>query len=148
MKKRKKFKRKILTYTLTLCFTALIIGIIYFGYTLFFNKEPQKSFLETIETTAYVDIDKYAIYGIHMNMEGTFTLPEEVEEVSLKLTNGTDNININWELTEEKNNTYSFITSEYINEGIVLENLPKGEYYLVIETINHDEENNEIKKYY
>ena len=106
MKKRKKLKRKILTYTLTLCFTALIIGIIYFGYTLFFNNEPQKSFLETIETTAYVDIDKYAIYGIHMNMEGTFTLPEEVEEVSLKLTNGTDNININWELTEEENNTY------------------------------------------
>ena len=149
MKKRKKVKRKILTYVLTLCLTAIILGIVYLGYTIFFvKKEPQKSFLETIETTAYVDINKYVIYGIHMNIEGTFTLPEEVEEVSLKLSNGTDNVNINWELTEEENNTYSFITSEYINEGIVLENIPKGEYYLVIETINHDEENNEIKKYY
>ena len=106
MKKRKKVKRKILTYVPTLCLTAIILGIVYLGYTIFFvKKEPQKSFLETIETTAYVDINKYVIYGIHMNIEGTFTLPEKVEEVSLKLSNGTDNVNINWELTEEENNT-------------------------------------------
>ena len=149
MKKRRKVKKKLLAYTLTLCCTLLILGIIYFAYSIFFkNKTPELSFLETIDTSTYVEIDKYAIYGIHMNFEGTFTLPEKVEEMRLLLSNGKDTINVNWEITEEENNTYSFITSEYINEGIVLENLPIGEYYLVLQAKTHDEEQNEVIKYY
>ena len=86
MKKRRKVKKKLLAYTLTLCCTLLILGIIYFAYCIFFkNKTPELSFLETIDTSTYVEIDKYAIYGIHMNFEGTFTLPEKVEEMRLLL---------------------------------------------------------------
>ena len=82
MKKRKKLKRKILSGFLTLCFTLLIIGVLYCGYLIIF-KEKDKEFLEKIETTAYIDIDKYAIYGIHMNLEGKFTLPEASNEITL-----------------------------------------------------------------
>ena len=147
MKKRKKLKRKILSGFLTLCLTLFIIGIVYFGYKILF-KEKEKEFLEKIETTAYIDIDKYAIYGIHMNLEGNFSLPETSNEITLLLTDGKTEIPIEWELEEQGNNTYHFKTSEYINEGLVLEDLPIGQYYLVIKTKNLDEEQQEIIKYY
>lgn len=147
MKKRKKLKRKILSGFLTLCFTLLIIGVLYCGYLIIF-KEKDKEFLEKIETTAYIDIDKYAIYGIHMNLEGKFTLPEASNEITLLLTDGSTEIPIEWELEELENNTYEFKTSEYINEGLVLEDLPIGQYYLVIKTKNLDEDQKEIIKYY
>ena len=146
MKKRKKLKRKILSGFLTLCLTLFIIGIVYFGYKILF-KEKEKEFLEKIETTAYIDIDKYAMYGIHMNLEGNFSLPETSNEITLLLTDGKTEIPIEWELEEQGNNTYHFKTSEYINEGLVLEDLPIGQYYLVIKTKNLDEEQQEIIKY-
>ncbi len=148
MKKRKKLKRKFLAYTLTICLTICILGLIYLGYRLMVKKENNISFLETIETTTYAEINKYAIYGIHMNIDGSFTLPEEVENLNLVLSNGQDTIDIDWQLEELENNSYSFKTSDYINEGIVLEDLPIGEYYLLIKTTNHDENNNETIKYY
>ena len=147
MKKRKKLNRKILSGFLTLCFTLLIIGVLYCGYLIIF-KEKDKAFLEKIETTAYIDIDKYAIYGIHMNLEGKFALPEASNEITLLLTDGSTEIPIDWELEELENNTYEFKTSEYINEGLVLEDLPIGQYYLVIKTKNLDEDQKEIIKYY
>lgn len=148
MKKRRKLKRKLLMYTLTIVFTIIFLGLIYFGYNLIFKKEKLVNFLETVETSTYASINKYVIYGIHMNIEGTFSLEEKVNNISLVLTNGQTTIDIPWELKELENNNYSFKTSEYINEGLVLENLPTGTYYLLIKTASLNENNEEIIKYY
>ena len=149
MKKKKKLKKKLLSYALTLCFTLLIIGLLYFGYTLFFKeKEKELSFLETVETSTYLAINKYVIYGIHMNFEGSFTLPETVSEMKLILTNGETEIEIPTEITKTESNSYTFQTSKSINDGLVLDNLPQGNFYLILKTTNYNEENEETHKYY
>lgn len=145
-KRRRKNSKKYLTILVPICIVLLLALLIFVGYNLIF-KERAKKFLETIDTTAYVEINSYAIYGIHMNLEGTFTLPESIEDVKLVLTNGDYEQEIPWNL-EQDNNSYTFQTSEYINEGINLEKLPTGEYYLLIKTTNQDENNNPITKYY
>ena len=145
-KRRRKNSKKYLTILVPICIVLLLALLIFVGYNLIF-KERTKKFLETIDTTAYVEINSYAIYGIHMNLEGTFTLPESIEDVKLVLTNGNYEQEIPWNL-EQDNNSYTFQTSEYINEGINLEKLPTGEYYLLIKTTNQDENNNPITKYY
>ena len=145
-KRRRKNSKKYLTILVPICIVLLLALLIFVGYNLIF-KERTKKFLETIDTTAYVEINSYAIYGIHMNLEGTFTLPESIEDVKLVLTNGDYEQEIPWNL-EQDNNSYTFQTSEYINEGINLEKLPTGEYYLLIKTTNQDENNNPITKYY
>lgn len=145
-KRRRKNSKKYLTILVPICIVLLLALLIFVGYNLIF-KERTKKFLETIDTTAYVEINSYAIYGIHMNLEGTFTLPESIENVKLVLTNGDYEQEIPWNL-EQDNNSYTFQTSEYINEGINLEKLPTGEYYLLIKTTNQDENNNPITKYY
>ena len=145
-KRRRKNSKKYLTILVPICIVLLLALLIFVGYNLIF-KERTKKFLETIDTTAYVEINSYAIYGIHMNLEGTFTLPGSIEDVKLVLTNGDYEQEIPWNLKQD-NNSYTFQTSEYINEGINLEKLPTGEYYLLIKTTNQDENNNPITKYY
>ena len=148
MKKRKrKLKIKGITYILTIIFTLCILGIGYLGYTLIFKDNHKAIFLETIERNNYANIDYYAIYGIHMNLKGSFTLEEDVNDLALVLKNENEEITIPWAL-EQDNQNYTFTTSEYINEGIVLENIPIGEYYLLIKTIGTDENNEEVIKYY
>ena len=143
MKKRSK---KYLTILVPICIVLVLALLIFIGYQIIF-KESSKKFLETVDTSLYGSIDEYAIYGIHMNLEGSFTLAETVEEVKLFLTDGEYEQEIPWDLEQDGNN-YTFKTSEYINDGINLENLPTGDYYLLIKTYNHDENNKEITKYY
>ena len=88
MKKRKrKLKIKGITYILTIIFTLCILGIGYLGYTLIFKDNHKAIFLETIERNNYANIDYYAIYGIHMNLKGSFTLEEDVNDVRQEVEN-------------------------------------------------------------
>ena len=117
-KRMKKRTKKYLTILIPICIVLIIAIIIFAGYHLIF-KERAKKFLETVDTSTYVAINSYAIYGIHMNLEGAFTLPESVEDVVLVLTNGDYEQEISWNLKQDGNN-YTFQTSEYINEGMNL----------------------------
>jgi len=143
MKKRNK---KLLKIGIPVGIASLFLIILCTGFIMI-TKEPKKKFLETIDSSTYAYINHYAIYGIHLNIEGTFTLEEKPENISLVLANGKDEITIPWETTKEEN-TYNFKTSKFINEGINLEKLPVNELYLLIKTENHDEKNNLITKYY
>jgi len=127
MKKRNK---KLLKIGIPVGIASLFLIILCKGFIMI-TKEPKKKFLETIDSSTYAYINHYAIYGIHLNIEGTFTLEEKPENISLVLANGKDEIELPWETTKEENN-YTFKTSEYINEGINLEKLPEKELYLLI----------------
>lgn len=85
-----------------------------------------------------VVINKLYIYGTHLNMEGNYTFTEEAE---LVLYNGNF---ITYRLNASNG---EFNLSEYINDGIYLDNIPKGKYYLFLRTKYI--ENEEVKyKYY
>lgn len=146
MKKRRKMKKKVLKTIIPLLIVLVLVFAAFLSYKFIF-KEKEKQFLETIETGVYADITKYAIYGIHMNLEGSITLPTTPKDIKLVLSNGQTEIEIPW-IVEEQETTYTFKTSEYINEGIVLEDLPNETLYLLIKTTETNEENEDITKYY
>ncbi len=147
MKKRKKLNQNALKRIIPLCIVLVLTFILYFGYKFIFKeKKNEITFLETIQTETYGNITKYAIYGIHMNVEGNITLTNKPSSIHLVLSNGTEEIILPWEITEH-NQTYTFKTSEYINEGIVLEDLPVNTYYLLIKT-TEEIDNETITKYY
>ena len=116
----------------------LILALGVSGYFIYNKLTNNKIKKLTIEETI-IDINKIYMYGPHLNLEGS-NLP--YEELSLVLYNG-DFINI--PIIKDDNN--SFTTSKYVNEGIFLDNLENGTYFLFLEnkeTIN----NKEINKYY
>ncbi len=148
MKKRKTFKKKLLKTGIPILITIIFSAICIFGYHLIFKEEETRTqFLETIKTTSYGYINHYAIYGIHMNIEGTFTLEEKTNKINLVLANGQTEIELPCNF-EENNNTYTFKTSEFINEGINLEKLPEETLYLLLKIKKENENQEEITEYY
>ncbi len=134
MKNRK--KEKYLKTILPLLFTTLLILTVWTGYKLIFKKKD--TFLDKIDTSYYANITYEAIYGIHLNLKGNFELPNEFAEVNLVLANEKEEIPITYE-SSITDNTYYFNTSDYINEGLNLENLQEGTYYLVLKCVYNSE---------
>ena len=134
MKKSQKYLSTLVPF---ICLLILVFTI-YFGYILFFGHR-KLSFLEDVESNNYASITHYAIYGIHLNIQGNINIDDEVNDMKLILSNGKKELELPFIYTNNGSN-YTFKTSHYINEGIVLDNLPKGEYYLLIKVNN--------KKYY
>ena len=126
-RKKKRFKKIIL---------ILIILAIIFGAYIFLN---QKRFLSEINFSTKGKITYYDIYGIHMNFEGDFNLKKDYSDPKLVLTNGLNEKVISWKL-ENEGNDYTFKTSDYINDGINLENLDNGTYYFLIKVKSGDKD--------
>lgn len=130
MVKKKKKKRRIWIKF----FIILLIVIFIFIFKI------KSNFLNKIDFSNEGKITYYDIYGIHMNISGDFELNSKDSNPKLVLTNGAYEKVIKWNL-KEKNNKYYFETSNYINDGINLEKLNKGTYYLLIKTDYEDTNN-------
>ena len=132
----KKARRK--KFIIKLFFALLIIVAILIGFFVFTRKDIE--FLKNIDYKNSGDITYYDIYGIHMNFNGVFELSDDFSNPKLVLANGNKENVIDWKLDND-GNSYSFETSNYINDGINLESLDTGTYYLLIkaETKENDE---------
>ncbi len=130
-KKRKKLKFFI--------FIIIIIFILAGGAFSYFKISTGSniSFLSTINYSISGNITYYDIYGTHLNIKGNIQV-DDTTDLQLVLTNGYNEVIIPWEI-EESDNYYEFTTSNYINEGIDLEELNKGNYYLLIKGIKNEE---------
>lgn len=133
MVKKKKRKKRKNRKKLLLLFIVLIVGI-----SLYFFM-PNKNFLKQIDDSNIANITYYDIYGIHMNFKGDIKVPNNVKNLKLILANDKEEIDTKATFTKENNN-YTFSTSEYINDGINLEKLNKGDYYLLIKGTKDDED--------
>ena len=134
MAKRKNRKNKRRRFIIKIILFLMIVGVIGIFYFLLNNN----SFLSKIDYTLNGNITYYDIYGIHMNFEGNFKLDDGLSDPKLVLTNGFKEESISWKL-ENSDNEYTFKTSDYINDGINLENLDSGTYYFLIK-VNKDDE--------
>lgn len=85
-----------------------------------------------------VEINNIHIYGTHLNMNGNYTFNDEAELVLYDGKFLTYKINTS-------NGTFNL--SEYVNDGIYLDNIPKGKYYLFLRT-KHILNDEEKYKYY
>lgn len=127
--------------------SALVV-VIFLGYFIYVNyiKEdiPKK---ETEEEVAV--ISEYFIYGNHLNIKGSLEITNKnYQSIALTLYNGRDkDIEIN---TQIEDNKINFNTSEFINEGLYLDDLERGTYYLFLKLTyeNPEDKENPLTKYY
>lgn len=85
-----------------------------------------------------ISIDKIYIYGTHLNMEGNYNFEENTDLVLY------DGEFISYKINSLDN---GFNLSDYVNEGIYLDDIPNGDYYLFFRT-KYIEDNEEKYKYY
>lgn len=133
----------------------IILLTIYIIY-IFLNKDTEcfskienniESEQENIENTT-VNINKYIVYGTHLNLYGDINLEEyiNIDSIQLVLKN-KENLNdieydLNYTLDE---NILEFYTSEKINEGVDLENLSLGNYIVILK-INSVQADSSLKE--
>ena len=85
-----------------------------------------------------INIDKIYIYGTHLNVEGKYNFDEN-----------TDLVLYDGKFIEYKVNITNneFNLSDYVNDGMYLDDIPDGDYYLFFRT-KYIENNEEKYKYY
>lgn len=129
--------------------TLILIGILGFaGYYVYINYI--KDVIPKIDTEEeIVDIDEYYIYGNHFNISGSLKITDiNYDDISLVLYNGEEK---KYDVIDEtEGTTIKFSTSEYINEGIYIDNLDRGIYYLFLKLTyeNKEDKENPTYKYY
>lgn len=132
----------------TIGIISVVVVLIFLGYFIYINyiKDdiPLKQTEEEMAT-----ISEYFIYGNHLNIKGSLEITNKnYQSIALTLYNGTDkDIEINAQI---ENNKINFSTSEFINEGLYLDDLERGIYYLFLKLTYENVEDKEkpLVKYY
>ena len=116
----------------------LILLLVFGGFVLYDTKF--KEVIPKLETQeSVVTIDELYVYGTHFNLHG-----------SLVNDNGLQFVLYDGEFREYDINLddSGFNLSNLVNEGIYLEEIPVGKYYMFLRSKNNDEDGKEIYKYY
>lgn len=118
----------------------VVLGILFLSFcgfilydTYFKKKIPVLEIQEEV-----VHVDKLYIYGTHLNIEGNYNFTDNPE---LVLYNGEF---ISYELNNEDG---KFNISLLLNDGIYLDDIPVGDYYLFLRT-KYNEDDKEKYRYY
>lgn len=114
-----------------------VLFLIFCGFVVYDIYYKEKIPVLTIEEDK-VSIDKLYIYGTHLNMEGSYNF---IDSADLVLYDG-DFISYEINYLDGK-----FNLSNLINDGIYLDDIPKGDYYLFLRT-KYMEDDVEKYKYY
>lgn len=121
-------------------FLLVFVLILGFGgyilYDTYFKEKPIPKL--TIEEISF-NVDKYYIYGTHLNLEGSLELNKDL---FLILYNGNF---LYFNLIKEND---KYIISNLNNDGLYLDNIPNGKYYLFVAYKYQDEDGNDKYKYY
>lgn len=125
---RKLSLKKILTFSIVI---ILIITLI----LKITKKDKLKLLNNTIDNA--VQVNKYFIYGNHLNISGDFKI-DNYDEIKLVLKSTNNEIELNSNISDGH-----FESSSYINEGIYLDNIPIGDYFVFLKTTTKDK-----NKYY
>lgn len=124
--RRKRKKKKNGKWFIFIIIVLIVIGFYY-----------KNDFKNKIDIKNKVNITYYDIYGIHLNFKGNFKLDDNLSDPLFVLSNGKNEIKLNFNISKNNNN-YTFYTSKYINDGINLEKLKKGNYYLLLKVKNNN----------
>lgn len=140
----------------------LVIFLACGGYILY-NKLSEDKIVPLVPEEENAEISEYFIYGTHLNLTGSLTLDKlEYDNIDLVLYNKDlklekketidkkfTSVELNY---EEDINKINFNLSTKINEGLYLDDIAEGNYYLFIritnKVINEKEEEEITYKYY
>lgn len=110
------------------------------------NEERKiKNLFKNINIINHAQIDKWTIYGNHLNISGYIDKNDinnvDVKNLKLVIMNA-DKEEKEFEVEcEEKDNNIAFSLSSNINEGINLDKIYEGSYYLFLKIVGNDNEN-------
>ena len=116
----------------------LILLILFGGYLLYDTKFKEKIPVLEIQEEV-ININELYIYGTHLNLHGNIVNGNNLE---LVLYNGEF---IAFDINIDDN---EFNLSNLVNDGLYLEDIPRGEYFLFLRSKETDDNGNEIYKYY
>ena len=114
-----------------------IIGLAiggYYVYKNFFSGIPR---LEVEEDK--INIDNIYIYGTHLNFSGSLV---DDKNLDIVLYNGNF---IKYDINKKDD---SFNLSDYVNEGIFLDNIAVGKYFMFLRATEKDDKDKVVYKYY
>lgn len=117
-----------------------VLFLIFCGFVVYDMYFYEKVPVLTIEEER-INIDKLYIYGTHLNIEGSY---DTTDNTDLVLYNGNNGEFISYKINDENDR---FNLSEFVNDGIYLDDIPKGNYYLFLRT-KYIEDEEEKYKYY
>ena len=154
--KRKKKKKSNNNLGIKLIVILFIILMIILIYTKYKNEHDEallvsaktSALFENVNTSTSVNVTKYIVYGTHLNIEGTISIPKisgiYIDKADIIVKNIDDEeIIINSQYTYS-DNLLSFSTIDKLNTGIDLENLLVNKYYIFLKATFS---NSEIKYY-
>ena len=127
MKKR----RKLNTLALFL-FICILVAIFMLGSFLYSNEQKRKIFSNIGDRIA--EVNQYYVYGTHFNIECKIAGIEvsNVKDIKYVLVDISENAKEYDAIYETSENEIKVITSDLINEGIYLEDIESGKYFLFL----------------
>lgn len=116
----------------------LILMLLFGGYLLYNNEFVEKIPVLELEEEV-INIDELFIYGTHLNIHGN-----TVNDSNLKL------VLYNGEFIENEINIIdnSFNLSDYVNDGLYLDDIPVGNYYMFLRSESLGDDDETVYKYY
>lgn len=111
---------------------VVFLVIFVFILFLFFSRKDTYELLNNIESD-YVSVDKYFIYGNHLNIEGSIDITD-FDDIKLAFKNLKNELEFDVNYTDGK-----FSTSDLINDGIYLDNIPIYDYLVFLKVTYGDD---------
>ncbi len=118
---------------------GLLILLLAFGGYILYDKYVNRGIPKLMVEEEVVNIDELFIYGNHLSLHGSSV---DDENLDLILYNGDF---ISYEINLDDN---SFSLSDKINEGLDLEKIPVGTYYVFLRSSTKDENDKDVYRYY
>ena len=129
-------------------FFVILVILGFGGYYVYINYFANRIPRIDVEEEKVI-VDEYYLYGNHFNLKGNLKIDNlDYEDIYLILYNGEEkkyDINV-----DKKDGSIDISTSNYINDGMFIDNLERGKYYLFLKLSYTNEEDKEkpISKYY
>lgn len=103
------------------------------------DEKPIEPLIYNTNVEGIVNVNNIYIYGTHLNMSGEIDTTKDISDIKLVLFNKEDKKSYDVEY-EYIDNKIRFYLSNKINEGIYLDEIPKGEYQVLLKITSAEEE--------
>lgn len=117
----------------------LLILLLGFGGYILYDTYIANRIVKLDVEEEVINLDEIYVYGTHLNMHGNKVNDSNLD---LVLYNGEF---LNYDIILDDS---GFTFSNYINDGVKLDDIPVGEYYMFIRSSSKDDNDNDVYRYY
>lgn len=113
---------------------VIVVFLILAGYTLLRKKEDITTI--TVDLNTYAEVNELYFYGNHFNIKGTINNKiDNINHVYLVFLGNTKKLEYKYDLEYVVDENILFKTNDYINDGLILDNIKKDFYTCYIQIV-------------